>query len=111
LEVFKMKEKCIDMIQYGYIALQQFPKSEKFTLAADIKRYMYSLLENIVKLANLRDKKRILKNIDICLEMLKTFIRLARDLKFLSIKKYEIISRHIVELGKMNGGYWKSLKG
>jgi len=31
------------MIRYGYICLRQFPKSEKFTLAADIKRAMMRL--------------------------------------------------------------------
>ena len=44
----KVRQKCEDMIAYGYVALQQFPKAEKHTLAADIKRSMFRLLELVI---------------------------------------------------------------
>ena len=37
MEELKIRQKCEDMIEYGYQALRQFPKAEKFTLAAEIK--------------------------------------------------------------------------
>ena len=111
MEEFKLKTKCIELIKYTYIALRQFPKSEKFTLSADIKKYLYATLENIIKLEKMQDKKRILNGLDINLQMLKTLTNMSMELNFLPIKKYEIITKHIVELGKMIGGYYRSIKG
>ena len=41
-------QKTYDMIQYGYQTLAQFPKSEKFAMAADMKRCMHAILEHII---------------------------------------------------------------
>jgi hypothetical protein len=44
---FKILQKTYDMILYGNICLKQFPKSERYALAADIKNSMYRLLQLI----------------------------------------------------------------
>lgn len=41
-EELKIMQKVFDMMQYGYGALAQYPKSEKFALCTDIKRCMDS---------------------------------------------------------------------
>jgi len=48
MEPLKIKQKIEDMITYAYIVLAQFPKSEKHTLAAEIKRSMFRLLELVI---------------------------------------------------------------
>jgi len=53
-----IKQKCEDMIKYCYIAIRQFPKSEKFTLAADIKKSMFRLLELIIRCNQSRNKQQ-----------------------------------------------------
>lgn len=40
-EELKIMQKVFDMMQYGYGALAQYPKSEKFALCTDIKRCMF----------------------------------------------------------------------
>lgn len=57
MEELKILQKTYDMIQYGYICLRQFPKSEKYTLAAEIKQSMYRLLKLIIT-ANKRYYKK-----------------------------------------------------
>lgn len=52
-----LKQKAIDMAQYGYAALRQFPKSEKFALAADIKACMHRIIRLIIT-ANKRYHKK-----------------------------------------------------
>jgi len=42
-------EKTLSMIEYGTIALQQFPKHEKFVLAAMVRKQMYQVLRNHAK--------------------------------------------------------------
>lgn len=45
MEEFKIKEKIYNMILYGNPALLQFPKREKYALAADIRKSMYKMFQ------------------------------------------------------------------
>lgn len=110
MENLKIKLKTEDMIKYGYIALRQFPKSEKFSLALDIKKTMFALLEMIIRANRSRDKRESLYAIDTELEVLRTQVRLAMELEFLPLKKYGVWAGHLAELGRMVGGWLKSLK-
>ncbi|MFQ7080768.1 hypothetical protein [Sellimonas intestinalis] len=38
-------QKAFEMMEYGYTALAQYPKSEKFALVVDIKHCMHKILE------------------------------------------------------------------
>ncbi len=103
-------QKTYDMIEYGYTCLRQFPKSEKFTLAAEIKDTMIRLLKLMIRANKRYYKKTTLQDIDVELATLRAYIRLAKDLKFLPIKKYENWSKMLSEIGKMLGGWIKSAK-
>ena len=96
------------MIKYGYGALAQFPKSEKFALVADIKHCMHQILERAIEAQKKYYKKTTLQEMDVELTKLKAFIRLACDLGFLPNKKYEIWAKMAVEIGRMLGGWIKS---
>ena len=109
-EELKILQKTYDMIQYAYICLRQFPKSEKFALAGEIKKVMSSLLRLIIQANKRYFKKTTLQDIDVELQTLKMYVRLSKDLEFLPIKKYEVWSRHLDEIGKMLGGWIKSQK-
>lgn len=106
----KVRQKCEDMIAYGYVALQQFPKAEKHTLAADIKRSMFRLLELVIICNKKYYKKTTMQELDVELDVLRSYVRLAMMLKFLSFHKYEVWSGYLNEIGKMIGGWLKSLK-
>ena len=97
-----------DATQYIYRAAIQFPKSEKFTLAADIKNTTINILRLIIIANKTRNKKSKLYEIDVELEILRHFIRLSKDLGCLPFKKYENISVMLVEIGKMLGGWIKT---
>jgi|SRR5690625_4920811 len=107
-EDLKILQKCYDMIEYGYIALRQYPKSERHTLAAETKRSMYELLRLIIRGNKRYFKKTTLQDIDIELENLRYLIRLSNNLGFLPFKQYENWSRSLNEIGKMLGGWIKS---
>lgn len=106
----KIKQKVYDMMKYAYPALQQFPKSEKMALAADIKRCMNNLLGLVIEADKKYYKKTTLQMIDVELEKIKIYVRLSRDLGFLPMKKYEYWSGLLAEIGKMLGGWIKSVK-
>ena len=108
MEELLIKKKCTDMMVYAYQAMTHFPKSERFTLCADIKRNMTRSLELITR-AGLSSKNQLtlLFDLDVELKVLLEFVRLSYTLKFLPEKKYEEWSKLIVELGRMCGGMIK----
>ena len=103
-EECKTLEKLCDMIEYAYPLLAQFPKSEKFTLAADIKHIMLDALRYCVKVGKKKSKKTALYDLDVEIATLKRFIRLSYNLKFISMHQYKVWSEKVSEIGKMIGG-------
>jgi hypothetical protein len=52
-----------------------------------------------------------LQEFDVEITKLKAYLRLSHDLKFLPTKKYEVWSEKVVEIGKMLGGWLKTVNG
>lgn len=70
MEELKILQKTYDMMQYAYICLRQFPKSEKFALAGEIKKIMANLLRLIIQANKRYFKKTTLQDIDVELQTL-----------------------------------------
>ncbi len=104
-----LEQKIMDMIEYSYIVMKNFPKSEKFALCADIKRIEDSLLEHCIEAEKKYTKKTTLQEMDIAVAKLKAFIRLSFNLNFINMHVYEVWSGKVVEIGKMLGGWIKTV--
>ena len=109
-EELKILQKIFDMMEYGYGALAQYPKSEKFALVTDIKRSMDTMLERTIEAQKKYYKKTTLQELDVEIMKMRAYLRLSYNLGFLPMKKYEVWSGKIVEIGKMLGGWLKSVK-
>lgn len=108
---FKILQKVQDMMEYGYPALSQFPKAEKFSLAQDIRDCMNQLLALTITEEKKYSKKTTIEYMDIENEKLQVYIRVAYHLRFLDKHKYSVWSEKLVEIGKMIGGLLKSVSG
>ena len=106
-----IKQKIEDMIIYGNVCLKQFPKTERYAMAADIRRSMYELLSLVVAANKRYFKKNTLQEIDVELDKLRTFIRLAanKNMQYLPVEKYGNWAAMLDEIGKMLGGWFKSI--
>ncbi len=111
MDELKIEVKIFDMMKYGYKALVQFPKSEKFALAADIKHCMDTMLERCIEAKLKYYKKTTLQDLDVENYKLRAYLRLAHEMGYLAPKKYEVWSAQSVEIGKMLGGWLKSANG
>ena len=109
-EVFLLEQKIMDMIEYSYVILRSFPKSEKFALCADIKQVEDILLERCIEAEKKYTKKTTLQEMDISVAKLRSYIRLSFNLKFINLHQYEVWSGKVVEIGKMLGGWIKTVK-
>jgi len=87
--------------------VNKFPKAEKFVLGQRIENTSLNVLEGIIIANQETNKEEALKKTAVELEKLRIFIRLAKDLKFISIGQYEQVSMQINEIGKMLGGLMK----
>lgn len=103
-------KKITEMMEYAYLALAQFPRSEKQAMVADIKRCIDRLLERAIEANKKYFKKNTLQEMDVELAKLKKYIRLAYRLKFLPYKKYKNWTAMTKEIGRMLGGWIKSTK-
>lgn len=110
-EEFALLQKIFDMMNYAYGALAQFPKSEKFALVTDIKRSMDTILSRCIEAQKKYYKKTTLQDMDVELAKLRAYIRLSHQLGFLPMKKYELWAGMVVEIGKMLGGWLKTVNG
>lgn len=103
-------QKAYDCHLYLYVALKNFPKSEKFTLVADIKNTFFEMLKLFIEANKLQYKKKLLYEADVKLVILRFQLRAAKDLQFLKLKQYEILAANLSEIGKMLGGWIKVAK-
>jgi hypothetical protein len=109
-ENMKVYQKWEDMAKYLYIALQSYPKSEKFTIAADTRNALMLLGRYIYRANNVskQERRKALEQADLALVDLRLLIRMGMVLEFMPMKKYEIASAQVVEIGKMLGGWLKN---
>lgn len=94
---------------YTYSVL--FPKKDKYTIGKKCEIYILTVLEYILATSNstTREKVQLLKQANIKFDTLKIFLRLLKDIKIIDEKKYIILQKQIQEIGRMLGGWQKSL--
>ena len=104
-----IRQKCEAMIEYGYVALRQFPAFERHVLAAEMRVSMWGLLRLIVVCNKRYHKKTTLQELDAELDLLRCQVRMAKSLGYLDFKKYEHWAMLNDEIGRMLGGWIKSI--
>ena len=73
-----IRQKCEEMIAYGYVALRQFPKFERHVLAAEMRTAMWEILRLIVVCNKRYHKKTTLQDLDAQLDLLRTQVRISK---------------------------------
>jgi hypothetical protein len=104
-----IRQKVEAMIEYGHIAVRQFPKVERHVLGAEIRHTMWALLRLVVVCNKRYHKKTTLQELDAELDLLRCQVRTAKALGYLDFKKYEHWAKLNDEIGRMIGGWIKSM--
>lgn len=118
-----LDKKFIQTMKLLNIYLNHFPSHEKHGLALKIRQTAYDMYDYIVEAQKRYHKKTTLTNLDIKHEQLRMQVRLAFELSYfghpktekmsmqkLNAKRYLVISASIDEIGKIIGGWIKSIK-
>ena len=118
-----LDRKFIYMMKLLNLYLNHFPSHEKHGLALRIRTTAYDMYDYIVEAQKRYHKKTTLVNLDIKHEQLRMQVRLAFEMGYfghpksdkispekLNTKRYLTISLKIDEIGKIIGGWIKSVK-
>jgi|APTNR8051073442_1049403.scaffolds.fasta_scaffold13708_1 hypothetical protein len=105
-------QKAYDLLKYTIPVLEKFPRNQKFTLANRIQDALSELLEELIRAyyAPISIKKEKLQGVNVRLEILRHYFRLCYDIGLYNSLKYKDFAERLDEIGRMTGGWLKSLK-
>ena len=106
-----MITKCYDLVRELTRRVAKFPRDFKFLLGDRVLVNVYELLDSLLEAKYTKDKRAILERANLRLEQMRFQIRLAHDERLISAHQYEVVSRQINEVGRLVGGWRKSLTG
>lgn len=110
-EYLLIVKKIKDMIVYNNVMLKQFPKHEKYLLANKIRETGYEIFEAAVTINKKFHKKTTFTDLNVKHELLRQFINLAYELKYIDAQKHRVSQTHVDEVGKMIGAWIKKEMG
>ena len=93
---------------YSRNAIRQFPKYEKFLLAADIRNSITELKRYAIRAGKRYYKKTTLQDLDIEVEILRSYIRESHAMKYINDDRLGIWMEKIDEIGNIVGGWLKN---
>lgn len=104
--------KTVDLYKEFYQYLKLFPKKDQYMLGKRCEEYILVFMELILRAVGLQkcQKLRLLEQANGRFDVLKVLFRMARELKMLDNKKYLSLEQKIQEIGKMLGGWIRSLQ-
>ncbi len=102
--------KTYDLLLWLLPQATKFPRSHRFGLGERVTRLALDFQESLIAAGLQRGEKRILllEQADTQLAQLRQHVRLSKDLALISTSQYEHVSRMLVEIGRLLGGWLKS---
>jgi four helix bundle protein len=102
----------VDLYKEFYQYLKTFPKKDQYMLGKRCEEHILSFMESILLAVGLDKvrKLKILEEANSKFDVLKVLFRMARELKILENKKYLSLEEKAQEIGRMLGGWMRSLR-
>ena len=103
--------KSYDLLKLTLEMTSNFPRKHKFLLGDRIQNLTSDLLEIFIEAyyGQKNQKKPLLLKANIQLEKLRYYFRLCYDMGLYTSRKYAFLIEKLTEIGRMNGGWLKSL--
>ncbi|HUC31135.1 MAG TPA: diversity-generating retroelement protein Avd [Candidatus Paceibacterota bacterium] len=109
IPIFK---KSYDLYQTFHSYRDMVKKRDRHTIWERSENAILDVIEGILAASEVpkTEKLSILKHVSVKLNLLRVFFRLAKDSKVIDAKKYMALEEKIDEIGRMLGGWIKSVK-
>jgi hypothetical protein len=109
IPIFK---KSYDLYKKFHEYHRLIPKKDRFTTYERAENTLLDVMSGIFKAGSEAKSVKVttLEEVSVQLNLFRVFIRLMKDVKALDNKKYTIIQGEVDEVGRMLGGWIKSLR-
>lgn len=106
-----MVEHARALLQWAVPTVARFPRSYRFTLGERIERRLYDVLELLVRAsyAARAQKRPMLLEVNVALEVLRHELRIAAEFRLLTAAQVEHVTRLVDAVGRQVGGWIRSL--
>jgi len=106
--------KTYDFLVWLLGRTARFPKNERFRMARRLEETAFAFYDLLLQAGRLPasqagEKRRLLSQADLELDRLRFTVRLCQDLELLKFSQYEYCAERLVEIGRLLGGWHKSL--
>lgn len=104
--------KAYELYKTFYGLRSVVPKADRYTLWQRAENLILDILEGILLASQLPKSGKLqpLEEVSTKLNVLRVFLRLAKDVKALDTKKLVMLQEMVDEIGRMLGGWMKSVK-
>lgn len=104
--------RAYDLVKYALPVLNKLPRDQKFLFGDRVHNHLLDLLEALVETTYLPPaaKRPVLTAVNLRLEKLRFLFRLGFEMGYFSMGQYSELSRRTDEIGRMAGGWLRSLK-
>ncbi len=99
--------KTYDFLLWLIPMLDKFPRSRKFTLGDRIETNASDVLTMLIEAKFSRNKQTSLQKVNLLIEQLRFSLRLAKDLRCLSTKRYGHAAQLVNDIGTEVGAWLK----
>ena len=101
--------KTYDLVLWLLPKVEKFARSYRMSVGDRLVSHSLDLLLTLVESAYTTDKSHLLQRANANANALRYLLRLAKDLRLLSVKSYGFASEQLDEIGKMVGGWQKAV--
>ena len=98
-------QKTYDFMLWLHPVVNKFPKNQRFVLGQRIENKTLDLIHSMIVANVAREKYPLLVAASVDLDELRMFLRLAKDLYFVSVRQYGIAAERMNEIGRMLAGW------
>ena len=102
----------VDLYKEFYQHLKTFPKKDQYMLGRRCEEYVLRFTELILLAVGFEKSRKleVLEEANNKFDVLKVLFRMARELKLIDNKKYLSLEEKAQEIGRMLGGWLRSLQ-
>ena len=101
-------EKAYDFVLWLLPKVENFSRNYRFTVGERLTAEGLDLLTSLVEAAYARQKAELLEQASRKVNSTRYLLRIAKDLKLMSIDAYGFSSEKLDEIGRMVGGWSKA---
>jgi hypothetical protein len=101
--------RTYDLLRWLIPLTCKFPRAHRFVLAARLQETALRFQELLIEAGRSQAPAPILAQADADLTKLRLYMRLCRDLELVKFNQYEHGSRLVDEVGRLMGGWIKSV--